>query len=323
MANQSPFTVVLTGASSGIGRATALAFAREGASLVLAARDRDALESVAQSCQRAGASALAVPTDVTEPDQMLALADSAIETFGGIDVWINNVGTGAVGRFDEVPLKAHRRVIEANLLGHLYGSHVALRHFRQRGRGVLINMVSVGGWAATPYAASYAASKFALRGFSESLRAELSDMPGIAVCEVYPTFVDTPGLTHAANYSGRRLRPTLPMLDPRDVAAALVALARRPRPSTMLGSVAWPARLAHMVTPDLSARVARRLMDAGFRRAHPAAMTDGNLFAPSTGHRIDGGLPPQGRRLETLLKWGMAAMAGFALWRAVSRGDGR
>ena len=106
--------VVLTGASSGIGRATALAFAGQGAQLVLAARGREALEQVAAECELAGARAIAVPTDVTDIKAVRGLAGAAVERFGGIDVWINNVGTGAVGAFDSTPMEAHRRVIESN-----------------------------------------------------------------------------------------------------------------------------------------------------------------------------------------------------------------
>ena len=314
-----PAVVVLTGASSGIGRATALAFAREGAHLLLAARGREALDRVAAECKSAGAQALVVAGDVTDADTMRYLASTAIERFGHIDVWINNAGTGAVGAFDATPIEAHQRVIESNLIGHMNGAHAVLPHFRQRGRGTLINMVSVGGWTVAPYAAAYTASKFGLRGFSEALRAELASLPDIHVCEVYPTFVDTPGLSHGANYTGRHISPPLLLLDPRRVAASLVALSKSPRAVTSIGSVALPGRLAHAIAPNLSSRITAQLTDRALKRADPAPITNGNLFEPSRGHTIDGGYrTPMMRALPVAALLGTVGLG--LLWAARSRG---
>lgn len=313
--------VVLTGASSGIGRATAQAFADRGSRLVLAARDRGTLDIVAAECEARGADVLVVPTDVTDAAAVQALADAALARFGVIDVWINNVGVGAVGRFDVVPLDAHRRVIESNLIGHMNGAYAVIPHFRRRRRGTLINMISLGGWAAAPYAAAYTASKFGLRGLSESLRAELGSFSDIHVCEVYPTFVDTPGVSHGANYTGKHLRPPPPLVDPRQVADTLVSLSKLPRASVNIGSVAWPARLAHAAAPDLVARVSGWMMEMALRRAKPAPIGEGNLFAPSQGHAIDGGYLQSEPGHSSRNAVAAIAVLGLAWWWHSRRGD--
>ena len=235
-----------------------------------------------------------MPTDVSDAAAVAALAAAAIATFGRIDVWINNVGVGVVGLFEEVPMALHRRVIESNLLGHMNGTHAALAHFRHRRRGTLINMISLGGWVPAPYAAAYTASKFALRGFTESIRAEVSSLPDVHVCAVAPTFVDSPGVGHGADRVGRRLRPPSPMVDPREVARVIVGLVDAPRPTVMVGSVAGPARLAHALAPELTGRLGLRAMEGALARAERQDIRDGNLFEPSVGTAIDGGYRQRG-----------------------------
>ena len=275
-------SVVIVGASSGIGQAAALAFADEGARLVVAARRAAALDEVAIECRQRGVPALAVPTDVTDPEALVRLVQSAIQRHGAIDVWINNAGVGAVGEFDEVPIETHDRVIQTNLLGYLHGVHAVLPHFKQRSSGVLINTISLGGWAASPYSAAYSASKFGLRGFSEALRAELETWPDIHVCDVFPAFIDTPGFQHAANYTGRELKPVPPVYQPERVAAAFVSLAKRPRRAVTVGASAYFARAAHQVLGDRANRWVGRMMRRYFRKAKPAPVGDGALFEPAT-----------------------------------------
>ncbi|HYE51936.1 MAG TPA: SDR family oxidoreductase [Azospirillaceae bacterium] len=272
--------VVLTGASSGIGRAAALAFAREGADLVLAARGRRGLEDTARLCRMQGACVLALPTDVTVPGEVRRLADSALEAFGRIDVWINNAGVGAVGWFEEVPLEAHRRVIDTDLLGPLNGAAAVLPHFIRQGRGVMINTVSIGAWVAPPLAAAYTAAKFGLRGLTEALRQDMRRFPGIHVCGLYPTFVDTPGLRHGANYSGRRIDPVSPMQRPETVAARMLDLAARPRAVALVGLSTWLGRLAYAHAPGTVGALLARAMGGALAAAGPERRHDGNLFAP-------------------------------------------
>jgi short-subunit dehydrogenase len=310
--DRSGLKVVITGASSGIGEATAVAFAREGASLVLAARDAKALEAVAKSCRDAGGHALVVATDVGDAAAVRRLAQEAVGFAGRIDVWVSNVGTGAVGAFHETPIEAHEQVIRANLIGHMNDAHAALPIFISQRKGVFINMISLGGFAPAPFAAAYSASKFGLRGFSEALRAELVDHPGIHVCDIYPAFVDTPGIGHGANYTGRQLSAPPPLLDARTVAAAIVGLAHRPKPTTMVGAVTGLVRLGHFLSPRLSGWLMSRFLTSYFRDAPPAAQTTGNLFRPpAIPGGIDGGLrSPDQRRAVTVT---LAVLGGLFL----------
>ncbi|GBQ79672.1 short-chain dehydrogenase [Gluconacetobacter johannae DSM 13595] len=283
--------VVVTGASSGIGQAVAETLARPGAVLVLAARNADALNAVAARCREAGARVVVIPTDVTDAAAVRKLAEQARIFAGTIDMWVSNAGVGAVGRFHEVPVRAHEQVVRTNLLGHMNDAHAVLPIFLDQGFGTFVNVISVGGFCAAPYAAAYSASKFGLRGFSEALRGELSGYPHIHICDVYPSFVDTPGISHGANYTGHRLSAPPPLLDARRVAAAIVNLLAHPKDTVMIGAGAWGGRLAHMLAPATTARIMNRLLTRYLASADTAAATDGNLFAPygDEGH-IDGGL---------------------------------
>ena len=302
-------TVVVTGASSGVGRAAALAYAEAGASLVLAARGEDALELVAEACRARGADVLAVRTDVGEAAEVVQLSQAAMTRFGRIDVWANVAGIGAVGGFVEVPLDQHVQVIKTNLLGYLHGAHAALRCFERQGAGTLININSVGGFAAAPYAVAYGASKFGVRGLSLALRSELANNPDIQVCEVYGSFLDTPGLAHAANYSGRKLRPVPPVNDPERVAKVMVELALKPRPEVMLDLPARGIRLGSVALPRVASWSLGRLYEAYVALAERAPITPGATFnaGPAPG-AVHGGL----RSVPLRALGASAVLAGLA-----------
>ena len=315
--------VVITGASSGIGRATAQAFARQRARLVLAARDRAALDEVVAECQAEGARALAVCTDVTSSEQMQALAAEAA-TFGDgrIDIWINNAGVGAVGDFEQTPLEAHEQVLQTDLLGYLRGAYVAWPYFKKQKRGILINTLSLGSWVAQPYAAAYSASKYGLRGLSEALRGELGEYRDIHVCDIYPAVMDTPGFRDGANFTGHALKPPPPVYDPHRVAEAMVSCALNPKPTTTVGSAAVLARAAHFLLPGFP-QLSGWLTRWGLNRSPASDTSSGNLFAPPSGQRrVEGGWRKPARRPTPLLMAGAALLLGGCLV-ALSRERGR
>ncbi len=308
---------VITGASSGIGKATALAFAREGARLVLAARRPEALEATAGECRSLGAEAIAVPTDVSDGAQVEALARAATDAFGRIDVWFNNVGTGVFGPYWEASAELQRKVVEINLIGTMQGSSAALPHFLRQGSGVLVNMCSMGGWSPTPFAASYAASKFGIRGFSASLRQELTGHRDIHVCAVFPALVDTPGLDRAANVSGRRLEPKALYLTPEAVAEVVLALVRRPRAEVSVGWQASAARVAYGLAPGLTETVAGAAIRTALRSAGRVPRSEGAIARPiAAGTSPRSGKPvlhARGPSLGTLALGGLGLLLGAEL----------
>ncbi|GGE41218.1 short-subunit dehydrogenase [Pedobacter psychrotolerans] len=283
-------TIVITGASSGAGRAIALEFARKEERLILASRNLNILKEVAEECEAFGAEVKCLEVDVSDYHAILNLAAAADEFGSGIDVWVNNAGVLAVGAFDETPMEVSEQVLKTNLLGYMHGAHAVLPYFKKQGRGILINNISIGGFLAVPMGAAYSASKFGLRGFGQALKAELSAYPNIHVCDAFPAFLDSPGIQHAANYTGKYLKPAPPVYDPERLAQAIVSLADHPRREKMVGSVSVLLRLSAGLFPTLTQMIAGIVIKGYLKRADPIPTTNGNIFTPVPyGNAVHGG----------------------------------
>jgi short-subunit dehydrogenase len=170
----------------------------------MAARRGNVLEELARECADTGGVAYAIPTDVSKRSDVDRLTEAAVSRFGRVDVWINNAGVAALGRFEKVPLDDHAQVISTSLLKTLYGSHLAYRLFLAQGAGILINVASELGQFSAPYYASYVAAKHGVVGLGQALRQEIdqNNVGGVHVCTVMPSAHDTPFFDHVANYSG-------------------------------------------------------------------------------------------------------------------------
>jgi short-subunit dehydrogenase len=288
-------SVVITGASSGIGHCAALEFAHRGASLTLAAREPDSLEATAAECSRLGAEAAPVPTDVADGEAVERLATEAERRHGRIDTWVNGAGVMAYGTFDQLPADVFERVIETNLTGQVHGSRAALSRFRRQRAGVLINICSVWGRITTPLVTPYVVSKHAVRAFSECLRHELVDAPEIYVTTVLPQAVDTPIFEHSANYSRRRLRPMPPLYGPGHVAEGIVACAAAPKREVVYGRAGRSLEVLYALAPRLYCRLAPAMFMRGTFVDEPAEIGAGNVFEPSGG-RPSGGWRANRRR---------------------------
>jgi NAD(P)-dependent dehydrogenase (short-subunit alcohol dehydrogenase family) len=273
--------VVITGASSGLGRAAALQFAKQRSIVVLAARRVQALEETARLCRQNGGRAVTCQSDVSREDQVRALAAEALKQTGQLDVWVNNAGITCFAPLDSERFDEHRQVLETNLFGPIFAARAVVPIFRRQGYGTMINVGSVLSKIGQPFVPSYVISKFGLQGLTETLRAALADMPHVHICSLLPYAMDTEHFESGANEMGAGAHPLSPLQSPEKVALALVELARRGGRQRLVPRSAGLGLALHFLAPRLTERV---LLDV-LRRWHfgeePVARTSGNAFVPT------------------------------------------
>ncbi|HEX9989216.1 MAG TPA: SDR family oxidoreductase [Chloroflexia bacterium] len=242
--------VVITGASSGIGRETALRLAGRGAKVIVSARSDEALDELVGQITSAGGEATSISADVSIYSDVEALASGAVEKYGRIDTWVNNAGVLIVGEFENTDLDEARRLFDVNFWGELHGCKAVLPIMKSQGGGTIVNVTSVTARRPLPLMSVYSASKAALNGLSEGLRTELEGT-GVELCIVMPATIDTPLFEHARSKEGVAPRPVPPIYPPSEVARAIERVAEKPQRQIFAGPAGIGFHVGNFLMPDV------------------------------------------------------------------------
>jgi short-subunit dehydrogenase len=258
-------TIVITGASSGIGLVTARMAAKQGAKVVVAARNTEALEQLAQEIRSQGGQALAVTADVGNEEDVRRIAEAAIAEFGGFDTWVNNAGLSIFGRTDQVTIADQRRMFETVYWGVVYGSRIAVEHFKQRGTpSSLVNIGSFFGDRATPVQSTYCAAKHAVHGWTDALRMELEmEKQPISVTLIHPGRIDTPYNEHAQSYYDHQVAHRGMVYPPSAVAEAILFSAAHRKRDMYVGAQAKVLKMLGDFAPRFMDKLMEVVTDPG------------------------------------------------------------
>jgi short-subunit dehydrogenase len=264
-------TMVITGATSGIGLTTARMAARQGAQLLLVARNEGALRALADEIDAAGGRAIYAAADVADENALRQAARKAVEEFGGVDTWVNNAGSSIYGRIMDVPTEDLRRLFETNMWGVVNGSKIAVEYMRERG-GALINIGSEASDSPVPLQGMYSASKHAVKGFTDALRMELeADKLPISVTLIKPTAIHTPFPQNARNYLPYEPQLPPPVYAPELVAEAILYAAQRPTRDFFVGGMAKAHSASAIHMPRLNDRFYELIIDVAQNSGAPAS----------------------------------------------------
>lgn len=280
--------VLIFGASSGIGEASAEAFARRGARLVLASRTVARLEPVQQRCDELGAGGTTTfAVDVNDEETVQRCVDHAIDTYGAVDVVVHSAAVMGYGSIEAVPSDVFAQVVDTSVHGTANVARAVLPAFRSRGRGTLIVVNSLLGQIPVPMMGAYITAKWGQLGLLRVLNLETRSEPNIHVCTVSPGSVDTPIFGIAANYAGWAGRPPPPVSSPQKLAKAVLRLADRPRKDTSVGPGNRVIKLGYRLLPPVFDRLVTPLVKFGVLTTEPAPPTEGNVFTPAPGSPLD------------------------------------
>jgi NAD(P)-dependent dehydrogenase (short-subunit alcohol dehydrogenase family) len=278
--------VAVVGASSGIGRETALQFAKRGASLVVAARSEPGLASLVDEIQQFGGKAIAVLADVSVFEQVKSIADKAVEHYGRLDTWVHLAATGIMAPFEQITPEEFKRVIEVNLMGQVYGAMAALPHLRREGRGALIQVTSVEARRSLPLQSPYSSSKHGVEGFLDALRVELmhEGVP-ISVTNVLPSTINTPFYNKAMTKLGVKPTGVPPYYQPDLVARSILHVAEHPTRDIIVGDSGKVLDLIQKVSPQLADLLLSAIAIEGQKTNVPKYESDpNNLYEPIPGY---------------------------------------
>jgi short-subunit dehydrogenase len=280
-----PDAAIVTGATSGVGRATAIAFARQGYRVGLIARGEDGLHATLADVQRAGGEGLILQADVSDAEEVEAAAAKAIARWGVIDVWVNNAMVTVFSDVAQLQPAELRRVTEVTYLGSVWGTMAALRHMKRRGRGVIVQVGSALAYRSIPLQAAYCGAKSALRGFTDSLRSELiHEGSAIHVTMVHLPALNTPQFDVARNRLSRRPRPLGTIYQPEIAARAIVWASEHRRRELWVGLPTEQAIFGTRIAPGLLDRILARIGINGQLSELPPAPQD-NLYRALRGDR--------------------------------------